>query len=73
MQTWEYLTVFLSGALEFPESVQREIMLEWAGKSLTQQLNAHAEQGWELIELRWLSDIEIMVIFKRPAQKSEDE
>jgi hypothetical protein len=70
VQRWEYLTVYLSGELEFPEAMDRQVTLEWAGKSISQQLNEHAAHGWELIDLRWLSDLELMVTFKRPTQKS---
>ncbi|MGQ9848738.1 MAG: hypothetical protein ACUVSU_01675 [Aggregatilineaceae bacterium] len=63
---WEYLTVYLSGALDFPEAVGRTEQLIWAGKALTQQLNEHAAQGWEIIDLRWLSELEMMVTFRRP-------
>lgn len=63
---WEYLTVYLSGVLDFPEAVGRTEQLIWAGKSLTQQLNEHAAQGWEIIDLRWLSELEMMVTFRRP-------
>jgi hypothetical protein len=45
MQQWEYLTIFLSGALDFPDPVDRVETLSWAGKSITQQLNEHARQG----------------------------
>jgi hypothetical protein len=65
MQQWEYLTVFLSGALDFPDPVDRSETLIWAGKAITQQLNEHAQQGWEIIDLRWLSDTDLMVVFKR--------
>ncbi len=65
---WEYLTLYLSGELDFPETVAREVMLSWAGKAITQQLNERAAQGWEIIDLRWLSDVELMVTFKRLAQ-----
>ena len=65
MQQWEYLTVFLSGALDFPDAVDRSETLVWAGKSITQQMNEHAQQGWEIIDLRWLSDTDLMVVFKR--------
>ncbi len=65
MQQWEYLTTFISGALDFPETVDRSEMLRWAGKSIAQQLNAHAEDGWEVIDQHWLSDIEVMVTFRR--------
>ena len=72
--TWEYLTLYLSGELDFPETVTREVMLSWAGKAITQQLNERAAQGWEIIDLRWLSDMELMVTFKRVAQaRSEAE
>jgi hypothetical protein len=67
MQHWEYLTVYLSGALDFPDSVGREEALIWAGKAITQQLNEHTARGWELMELRWLSDKEVMATFKRLA------
>jgi hypothetical protein len=71
---WEYLTLYLSGELDFPDTVKRAEALAWAGKSLTQQLNEHAARGWEIIDLRWLSDVELMVTFKRPAQSGpEDE
>ena len=63
--TWEYLTLYLSGELDFPETVAREVQLTWAGKAISQQLNEYAAQGWELIDLRWLSDVELMVTFKR--------
>jgi hypothetical protein len=66
MQQWEYLTIFVSGALDFPDTVDRSETLVWAGKSITQQLNEHAQQGWEIIDLRWLSDTDLMVVFKRP-------
>jgi hypothetical protein len=72
-QTWEYLTLYLSGELDFPESVAREVMLTWAGKAITQQLNERAAEGWEIIDLRWLSEIELMVTFKRPAQNESEE
>jgi hypothetical protein len=65
---WEYLTLYLSGELDFPATVEREVKLSWAGKAITQQLNERAAQGWEIIDLRWLSDVELMVTFKRPAQ-----
>ncbi len=63
---WEYLTAYLSGVLEFPELVNRQEALIWAGKAITQQLNEYAVQGWEVIDLVWLSDKEVMVTFKRP-------
>lgn len=62
---WEYLTVYISGALDFPETVQRHEILSWAGKSITQQLNERAALGWEIIDLRWLSELELIVTFKR--------
>jgi hypothetical protein len=68
---WEYLTLYLSGELDFPETVTREVKLSWAGKAITQQLNERAAQGWEIIDLRWLSDVELMVTFRRPAQEEE--
>ena len=72
-QRWEYLTVFISGALDFPETVEREVALDWAGKSITQQLNEYAGLGWEVLDLRWLSDIELMVTFKRPGGNDQIE
>jgi hypothetical protein len=69
--TWEYLTLYLSGELDFPETVEREVKLGWAGKAITQQLNERAAQGWEIIDLRWLSDVELMVTFKRLAREEE--
>jgi hypothetical protein len=72
IRTWEYLTLYLSGELDFPETVAREVALTWAGKSISQQLNERAAEGWEIIDLRWLSDIELMVTFKRPAQHDAD-
>ncbi len=66
MACWEYLTVYLSGELDFPDTVERGERLAWAGKSLTQQLNERAAQGWEIIDLRWLAEIELMVTFRRP-------
>lgn len=68
-QHWEYLTVYLSGELDFPAEVQRQETLAWAGKSITQQLNEYAVFGWELIDQRWLSDLELMVTFKRVVLK----
>jgi hypothetical protein len=71
---WEYLTLYLSGELDFPATVEREVMLSWAGKAITQQLNERAAQGWEIIDLRWLSDVELMVTFRRLAEdRSEPE
>ena len=66
MQEWEYLTVYLSGNLDFPETVGRAEELGWASKSITQQLNERAEKGWELLDMVWLSDREVMATFKRP-------
>jgi hypothetical protein len=65
VQAWEYLTVYLSGILDFPDTVSHQEIFIWAGKAITQQLNDLAQQGWELIDLRWLSDMEVMVTFKR--------
>ena len=42
MQTWEYLTTYLSGALDFPNTVDHAERLSWAGKAITQQMNEHA-------------------------------
>lgn len=69
--TWEYLTTFLTGHLDFPDAVERSESLTWAGKSLTQQINDHAARGWEVIDLHWLSDKEVMVTFKRSATHKE--
>ena len=69
-QRWEYLTAFISGALDFPEEVSRTESLLWASVSITQQLNEHAASGWELMDIRWLSDREAMTTFRRPAQNS---
>lgn len=66
-QHWEYLTRYISGALGFPDTVGRDETLNWASKSISQQLNDVAARGWEVIDLRWLSDIDLMVTFKRPA------
>lgn len=65
MAHWEYLTVYLSGSLDFPDAVARQDELAWASKALTQQLNDHAAQGWELMDMQWLSDREVMATFKR--------
>jgi hypothetical protein len=46
-------------------------MLAWASKSITQQLNEYAAQGWELIDLEWISEREVMVTFQRPAPEQE--
>lgn len=70
---WEYLTLYLSGELDFPEPVTRDVMLTWAGKAITQQLNECALEGWEIIDLRWLSEIELMVTFKRLTQNGLEE
>lgn len=67
MQRWEYLTLYISGALDFPDAVGRDETLNWASKAISQQLNDVAARGWEVIDLRWLSDIDLMVTFKRPA------
>lgn len=67
MSSWEYLTEYISGALDFPENVPRSEVLDWAAKSITSQLNSRAALGWDVIDLRWLSDLELMVTFKRPA------
>jgi hypothetical protein len=68
VQQWEYLTVYLSGELDFPEMVDHQEVMSWAGKAITQQINEHAALGWELIDLRWLSDLDMMVTFKRRKQ-----
>ncbi len=73
MQQWEYLTTYISGALEFPEEVGRDVTLDWASKSISQQINAIAMQGWELIDLRWVTDIELMVTFKRAVPDNTDD
>jgi hypothetical protein len=65
---WEYLTVYLSGELDFPDAVDHQEVMIWAGKSITQQINERAALGWELIDLRWLSDLDMMVTFKRRKQ-----
>jgi hypothetical protein len=62
----EYHVAYLSGALEFPDTVEQDEALAWAGKALSQQLNAYAAQGWEVMDVRWVSDLEMMVIFTRP-------
>ncbi|HVO72097.1 MAG TPA: hypothetical protein VMT24_18735 [Aggregatilineaceae bacterium] len=72
VQQWEYLTVYLSGELDFPETVGRQEVMIWAGKSITQQINERAALGWELINLRWLSDLEMMVTFKRQKRGVEE-
>ena len=71
VRRWEYLTVYLSGELDFPADVGRHETLSWASKSITQQLNEYAAVGWELIDLRWLSDLEMMVTFRRVRSRSE--
>jgi len=63
---WEYRVEYLSGALEFPDTVDQGETLAWAGKALSQQLNDYAVLGWEVMDVRWVSDLEMMVIFKRP-------
>lgn len=65
MPQWEYLTTYISGELDFPDTVARSEVMIWAGKSISQQLNEHAAHGWEIMDLRWLSDTELMVTFKR--------
>ncbi|NDJ78809.1 MAG: hypothetical protein GYB65_21370 [Chloroflexi bacterium] len=70
MQRWDYLTVYMSGALDFPDSVDRVESLSWAGKSLSHQLNEYAALGWTVRDVHWISDIEIMVIFQRPAPEN---
>ncbi len=70
MPGWEYRTVYLSGALDFPEIVDRPERLTWAGKALTQQINEQTAQGWEVLDLHWLTDVELMVTFKRPVSSS---
>lgn len=72
VQQWEYLTVYLSGELDFPEAVDHQEVMSWAGKSITQQINEHAALGWELIDLRWLSDLDMMVTFKRRKRGTEE-
>jgi hypothetical protein len=72
VQQWEYLTVYLSGELDFPETVDHQEVMIWAGKSITQQINERAALGWELIDLRWLSDLEMMVTFKRQKRGAEE-
>ncbi len=62
----EYLTVYISGALDFPETVGRSEELLWASKSITQQINERAVLGWEIFQMQWLSDKEVMVTFQRP-------
>ncbi len=69
MPQWTYLTVYISGVLDFPETVQRPDTLTWAGKAITQQLNEYAAQGWEVLSMIWISEREAMVTFKRPAQE----
>jgi hypothetical protein len=67
---WQYLTAYISGLLEFPDVVSRPEMLAWASKSITQQLNEYAAQGWELIDLEWISEREVMVTFQRKAEEN---
>jgi hypothetical protein len=57
--------------LDFPDTVSREDELGWASKALTQQINEYAAQGWEMVNINWLTDKEIMVTFKRPAAQNE--
>lgn len=66
-QQFEYLTLYISGELDFPNTVDRGVTLEWAGKSISQQINAYATQGWAVLDLHWLSETELMVTFQRPA------
>jgi hypothetical protein len=68
---WQYLTAYISGQLDFPEAVSRTEMLAWASKSITQQLNEYAVQGWELIDLEWISEREVMATFQRMAADSD--
>ncbi len=65
---WRYLTVYLSGVLDFPDTVERAESLKWAGRALSQQLNEYARQGWDVVSIHWLSDVELMVIFRRQDQ-----
>ncbi len=73
MPQWEYLTTYISGTLDFPDTVERDERLHWSGKSISQQINAFAEEGWEMIDQHWLSEIELMVTFKRVAQDGSRE
>ena len=73
MQQWEYLTVYLADDLDFPNEVDRGEALSWAGKSITQQINVRAAHGWEVFDLHWLSDTELMVTFKRRVLLESDE
>lgn len=73
MQQWEYLIVYIADDLDFPHEVDRHEALSWAGKSITQQINAHAAHGWEVFDLHWLSDTELMVTFKRPVHTEPNE
>ncbi|MBN2306242.1 MAG: hypothetical protein JXQ72_17300 [Anaerolineae bacterium] len=72
MQRMEYKTVYLSGNLDFPDTVDRAEKLSWAGKSISQQLNEQAADGWEVMDLHWLSDTELMVTFRRERSTSSD-
>ena len=63
----QYQTVYISGALDFPESVDRGEALGWAGKSISQQLNEQAVNGWRVLDMNWLSEVDVMVTFQRPA------
>lgn len=67
MQRWEYLTVYISGELDFPETVDRAVTLEWAGKSISQQINTYAAQAWVVLDLHWLTETELMLTLQRPA------
>lgn len=75
MARWGYLTVYLSGELDFPDTVERGERLAWAGKSLTQQFNERAALGWEIMDLHWLAELELLVTFRRPLadQAHEDQ
>lgn len=72
MQKWEYLTAYLAGGLDFPNEVERAEELAWVSKSITQQLNDHAEQGWEIRDLHWLSERELLVTFQRPFAQNHE-
>jgi len=71
MPAWDYKTAYVSGALDFPETVDRSEQLSWASKALTQQINEYAAQGWEVLDLHWLSDVELMITFKRPTSPEQ--
>ncbi|MBN1680919.1 MAG: hypothetical protein JW966_11570 [Anaerolineae bacterium] len=68
LHQWEYLTTYLSGLLDFPDSVDEAEALAWASKSITQQLNEYARLGWEVIDIRWITNMELMITFKRAVQ-----